>query len=425
MIKIVHTADIHIGVENYGRIDNATGLHTRLLDFAASLSFCVDQAIAEKVDLFVLAGDAYKTASPTPTQQKFLLQNLLRLQAAGIAVIIIVGNHDHPLSFGKAHALDVYADLPLNGFYVFARPGKIVINTRNGLVQVVGIPWPSRQNLLAKNTFCYKDFTKITDYISSAVTEIIAQLAAELDPAIPAILAGHLTVSTGVFSGSEKRAVFGNDPLFLPANLGIAPFNYVALGHLHRQQSLNTEGQVPIVYAGSIERIDFGEVRDKKGFVLVEIDTFAEGNGKFKRIANVSFRPIRTRKMLEINVYLKDNGEFFTKQILDEVKKIDITDAIVKLFYHLPVGALDTTDLGLIYRALASAWYVAGVIPVVKTVAKNSRLNGENNQKISLPALLEKYFSYKGVTKERTSQLLTKAEEIIAEVTLEQNKEEG
>lgn len=74
MIRFIHTADIHFGVENYGKIDPVTGVHTRLLDFHRALSFCVDTAINEQVDFFLFAGDAYKTAHPSPTQQRMLTE---------------------------------------------------------------------------------------------------------------------------------------------------------------------------------------------------------------------------------------------------------------------------------------------------------------------------------------------------------------
>ena len=73
-VRFFHTADIHFGVENYGRIDPQTGIHTRLLDFERSLARMIHQAIAEDIDLFVFSGDAYKTPYPTPTQQKLLLK---------------------------------------------------------------------------------------------------------------------------------------------------------------------------------------------------------------------------------------------------------------------------------------------------------------------------------------------------------------
>lgn len=408
LIKIVHTADIHFGVENYGRIDSATGLHTRLLDFVKSFNICIDHAIKENADLFILAGDAYKTAIPSPTHQKYLLQSLLRLQKANIPIVIVVGNHDHPLSFGKAHALDVYAELPLSHFYVFSKPHAITIPTKNGPVQVVGIPWPLRQNLLTKEDFRYKDFEKITDHISTAVCEIIKKLALKLDPSIPAVLTGHLTVNNGIFSGSERRAVFGNDPLFTTQDLAIEPFNYVALGHLHRHQSLNDKNKTPVVYAGSIERIDFGEVRDTKGFVIAEIDTIKNAYN-FERIADIRFVQLPTRKMLEINIVLEEHKDHFAKQIIDELKKYQIQNAIVKLFYHIPPGCMDTVDISLIHKHLSEAWFVAGIIPIHKPLSKGSRNDSTHNHHLSNQELLEKYFNNKGFSSEKTKELTTKA----------------
>ncbi len=84
-----------------GKIDGVTGIHTRLLDFTKALTHCIDIAISENVDFFLFCGDAYKTPHPTQTQQRLLVQCFLRLHEAKIPVIIIVGIHDHPLSFGK------------------------------------------------------------------------------------------------------------------------------------------------------------------------------------------------------------------------------------------------------------------------------------------------------------------------------------
>ncbi|MFA6527377.1 MAG: exonuclease subunit SbcD, partial [Candidatus Babeliales bacterium] len=242
MIHFVHTADIHFGVENYGKIDPATGIHSRLLDFKKNLALTIDYAIEQNADFFLFCGDAYKTANPTPTQQKMFVEELLRLHKANIPVVIIVGNHDHPLSFGKTNALDVFAYLPLDGFYVFSKPDLITITTKNGPVTIVGIPWPTRNNVITNDIHRFKTNTEITNYLSQRVSEIIEGYAAQADPEIPTVLAGHLTVSTGMFSGSEKCAIFGNDPLFLPSQLARAPFDYVALGHLHRYQNLNSNG---------------------------------------------------------------------------------------------------------------------------------------------------------------------------------------
>src|SRR5579885_1604337 len=346
MIRFIHTADIHFGMENYGKLDVKTGIHSRLLDFEKALNFCIDRALQEKVDLFLFSGDAYKTANPSPTQQKLLMQCLLRLYKAGIPVVIIVGNHDNPLSFGKASSLDIYGDLPLDGFHVITKPTTLVLKTKNGPLQIVGIPWPTRNTISISSKHILKSAAQITEYIAKAVGTIISDLAQKLDPEIPAVLAGHLTVSSGIFSGSEKRAIYGTDPVLLPSQLAIKPFDYVALGHLHRYQNLNPNGYPAVVYSGSIERVDFGERKEEKGFCLVTISK--------KDAAVHEFIKVPTRPFIQIEVHLQPNLDQ-TEQILNEINQHVITDAVVKILYHLPAGKKDAVDLLTIQRACADA----------------------------------------------------------------------
>ena len=150
MIRFIHTADVHFGMENYGRIDPKSGIHSRLLDFEKAFNFCIDHAIEQNVDFFLFSGDAYKTTNPSPTQQKLFLKSLLRLHHAKIPIVLVIGNHDNPLSFGKANSLEVFSDLPLEGFYVVDKPTTITLNTKNGPIQIVGIPWPTLSPILSE-----------------------------------------------------------------------------------------------------------------------------------------------------------------------------------------------------------------------------------------------------------------------------------
>ncbi len=320
--SIIHTADIHFGMENYGKIDAKTGIHSRLLDFERALNACIDNALELNVDFFLFSGDAYKTTNPSPTQQKLLLNCFLRLHKAGIPIVIIVGNHDNPLSFGKANTLDIFGDLPLDGFHVIAKPTSFVLVTKNGPIQIVGIPWPTRNNVAIANKHLIKSTTEIATYLAQAVGSIVQSFADHLDHSMPSVLAGHLTVSSGIFSGSEKRAIYGNDPVLLPSQLAIPPFDYVALGHLHRYQNLNPSGYPALVYAGSIERVDFGERKEDKGYCIVEISE----KGK----ATHEFVTSPMRPFIQIEVELQSTGDQ-TQQIIDALNKHDITDAIVKI----------------------------------------------------------------------------------------------
>ena len=398
MIRFVHTADIHFGMENYGKIDAKTGIHTRLLDFTKALNFCIDVAIDRQVDFFLFAGDAYKTHHPSQTQQKLLLQCFLRLYQARIPVIMVVGNHDNPLSFGKANALDIFGELPFDGFHVIAKPTSFTLETKNGPVQIVGIPWPTRNTIAITNKHLHKTAYEITEYISKAVTHIIVDYAQKLDPKIPAVLTGHLTVSSGIFSGSEKRAIYGTDPVFLPSQLAIKPFDYVALGHLHRHQNLNQKGYPPLVYAGSIERIDFGERKEDKGFCLV---TIAEKNK-----VTYEFIKTPTRPFIQIEAKLSP-GPGQTKQLIAELNKHNITGAIVKILYHIPPGKKDQVDLKIVQHACRDAMHLVGIIPIRIHLTRERRI-GAMKVNMDLSALLNTYFDTKPEFKDKKKELIEK-----------------
>lgn len=406
MITFTHTADIHFGVENYGRIDPKTGIHTRLLDFNKALAACIDYTIAHQHDLFIFAGDAYKTANPSPTQQKLLLQNFLKLYQAKIPVIIVVGNHDNPLSFGKANALDLFSDLPVDGFYVINKPQILNIITKNGPVQIVGIPWPTRNTISISNRYIYQSAEKITEHIARSVGNIIQHLAKQLDPNLPAILTGHLTVSSGVFSGSEKRAIYGTDPVLLPSQLAIQPFDYVALGHLHRYQNLNSDPVgTPIVYAGSIERVDFGERKEDKGFCVVTIPDKLSNSLQTRLPIQLKFVKSPMRPMIQLDIELHDQTDQ-TEQILAKIKQVDLKDAIVKIKYYLPENVKSNINLRTITQACAAAMELVGVFPVQKISLRPARTIA--NSEMDLAQLLKNYFTGKQLSDTRQANLINK-----------------
>lgn len=404
MIRFVHTADIHFGMENYGKIDAKTGIHSRLLDFERALNFCIDTAIEHNVDFFLFSGDAYKTANPSPTQQRLLFQCFLRLFKAEIPIVIIVGNHDNPLSFGKAHALELFGQLPLTGFHVIAKPTSLQLITKSGPVNIIGIPWPSKTTLALSAAHINSSASELTQYISKSVTSIIQQYAQALDANIPAVLAGHMTVSSGIFSGSEKRAIYGTDPVFLPSQLGIVPFDYVALGHLHRHQNLNPHGHPAIVYSGSIERIDFGERKEEKGFCLVTIHN--------KEQTTYEFIPTPTRPFIQLEVHL-DGIQSQTEQILAALGHHTIADAVIKIIYHLPAGLKDRVDIHVIQQACARAQYLVGIFPIRPPDIRERRATLKVD--MDLATLLDNYFATKPEHTTNRAQLVKKALELEAE----------
>ena len=272
-IKLLHTADIHIGMENYGRIDPATGINARVMDFLRRLSDIGDYAIEQGVDVFVFAGDAYKTRDPNPTHQREFARRIKKIADAGIPVIMLVGNHDLPAVARRATSIDIFGTLDVPNVYVGNREEVIPIVCRRGQpLQVATAPYPLRTALLGKEQQQGKSLNELDAALQNAMIANIGALAAQVgqQPEIPAILVGHFSVNEASH-GSEQNIMIGRDAAIPRSILADPAFRYVALGHIHKHQSLNGDLQPPVLYSGSIERIDFGEEHEPKGFVVAEI----------------------------------------------------------------------------------------------------------------------------------------------------------
>jgi len=394
-IKILHFADVHIGTENYGRLDTLTGLHSRLQDFVESLRFACETAIAEKVDLAVFAGDAYKTCDPSPTHQREFAAQIRTLVNADIPVVMVVGNHDIPVAFGRASSVDIFGTLDISGVYVLTKPRSLKIRTKSGPVQVAGLPWPARSQLLTKSE--YKDLSEeeVVQKIVDICTGIIANFAEELDPRIPSLLVAHLSANEAVLSGSERSAMIGRDPSFMTSVLANPAFDYVALGHIHKFQDLNPLGKPHVVYSGSIERIDFGEEGEEKGFCLIamadegelpptpeskgesfslfseaderddsEVDVPPVQSGEEGTRRETSYRFIRTpaRPFVTIEAIVEEDRDP-TEALLEEIAKHDLTDAVVRVVYTLLAPENGALDLKRVHEALMDAFLIAGIVP--------------------------------------------------------------
>lgn len=365
-MRLLHIADVHIGVENYGRIDSHTGLHQRLLDFEAALEFAVNTALNEQVDAVLFAGDAFKNHNPTPTHQMVFSRQMVRLSAAGIPVIMVVGNHDNPVAFGKLSALEAFRVFSVPNVWVATRPELIRVDTKSGPLQIAALPWPARSMLLTQEDYKNLPDSELTKHIEQLYSTVIAGLAEQIDPAVPAVALGHLTAAAATFSGSERTATIGSDPVFMTSTLANPAFDYVALGHIHRFQDINEGGSPPVVYSGSIERIDFGEEHEEKGFVLVDL---TERGGL--RLADYRFVAVPSRKIVTIEVDCTIT-EDPNVPMLEAIETTGLQEAIVRVVYTIRPEQEPSLDLAKVRRALEPAHYVQGLI---KNPIRSQRLH--------------------------------------------------
>lgn len=289
-MRILHFADAHIDMANYGRHDPETGLPLRVLDFLKSLDVIIEAAITEKVDLVIFAGDAYRDRSPAPTFQREWGKRIIRLSKAGIRTLLLVGNHDLSPALGRANAIQEFETLDIPHVSVLAKPQFLSAKELNLPIQVIAIPWISRSGAMAATDINHEEvFSSIEENITTLVNEWLAKA----DPALPVILTAHASVQ-GAKLGSERTVMLGSD-LVLPGSLVRDPrFDYVALGHIHKPQDLNENAHPPVIYPGSIERVDFGEVDDDKYFVIADI-TRGTAKVQWRKLENI--RPFIDRRI--------------------------------------------------------------------------------------------------------------------------------
>ncbi len=406
-MKILHFADLHLGVESYGHIDT-DGLSTRLKDFLAAFDQLVEYALGNRVDLVLFCGDAYKSREPSQTQQREFARRINRLATAGIPVFLLVGNHDLPNAMGKATTTEIFDTLAIANVYVSNRPDIYRIPTRSGPIQIASLPWLRRSALLSKEKTKDLGFDQINQKIQEVLTNIVAAHAARLDPTLPAILAAHVWV-TGARIGSERSMTIGHEPALLLSNVANPAFDYIALGHIHKHQVL--ADNPPVVYAGSLQPVDFGEEGDEKGFSLIDIEPESPTG---RRLVSLNFQPVSGRNFLTIKVNIQPEDSDPTATILRAIHTGGtdrIKGSMVRLQIGLPAGIEGQLRDNDIRAALKEADYLT----VAKDIQREtrSRLGQLTAEEITPLEALKTYLEAKKYPPAQARVLLQYGEKLI------------
>ncbi|MGJ5675028.1 MAG: exonuclease subunit SbcD [Nostochopsis sp.] len=345
MIKILHLSDIHMGSGfSHGRINSETGLNTRLEDFVKTLSHCIDQALNQPVDLVIFGGDAFPDATPPPYVQEAFAGQFRRLVDVQIPTVLLVGNHDQHSQGQGGASLCIYRTLGVPGIVVGDTLCTHRIQTRNGLVQVITLPWLTRSTLMTRQETEGLSLSEVHQLLIERLQVVLEAEIRRLDPNVPTILLGHLMADNASF-GAERFLAVGKG-FTIPLSMLVRPcFDYVALGHVHRHQSLNKSNNPPVIYPGSIERVDFSEEKEEKGYVMVELE---RGSAKWE------FNPLPARVFHTIEVDVS-KAEDPQAAIMKAIAKYNIDDAVIRLIYKLRSEQLDVIDNATLHQLLTPA----------------------------------------------------------------------
>ena len=404
MIRIIHFADLHLGVETYGRIDPATGLSSRLGDFLAALDQLVDYALGNDIDLVLFCGDAYRSRDPSQTSQREFAKRIRRLSSNGTRVFLLAGNHDLPNAMGRATSVEIFDTLNIEWVTVANTPQSYRIESGKGPIQIVALPWVRYGRLLSREDAKNLSLDRLNQKLAEILTNWISAQAVALDPTLPAILAGHLAHSDATV-GSERIMMVGRDYFLLQSNIANPAFDYVALGHMHKQQTI--DHPVPVVYPGSLQSIDFGDEGQEKGFYVVELDeTAARG----KRLKSYEFLPVQTRRFLTIEI--DANTDNPTQTVLHAIAKKDVKDTIVRLQIKVSAAKEGLLQESEIRKALKEAYIIAAINREVDREHR-SRLSSYPAEGLTPLQALKLYFESKKTPKDRTQVLLEYGERLI------------
>lgn len=409
-IRVLHFADVHVGMENYGKTDPESGLSTRVLDFLHRMDEMIDLAKQREVDLVIFAGDAFKTRNPNPTFQREFAYRILDL-AEVAPVVMLIGNHDlHPTRL-KASSIEIYDTLRVPNVWVAGEYEGRVIPTKNGDVYVAAAPYPVRQRLLELDATLGRTVAQIDELLQRELGKILDQLAEEADSHgdLPRLLTGHFTVG-GATVGSERQIMLGRDIAVNLGDLADERWDYVALGHIHKHQNLThgRDGVPPVVYSGSIERIDFGEENDPKGCCFIELS---------RNATTWEYVRLQAREFVTVWADLRrsDNP---TQDAADLIKRHRLRDAIVRMHVQLhqeQESAFNEPLIREVFRQ-AGVFYLAAIRKEVES-PERSRL-GVSPEGLTHAQLLEKYLITRDIPAARREHLLAEAEKLFGGETI-------
>lgn len=368
-MRILHLADLHIGSSGVWDRVSENGWPVSLVEDQSLLWDVVSYAIEHDVDAVLFAGDAYKSRNPSPTQQRVFAKAINSLSMGGISVVLLPGNHDTPGIDSYDTTLGIYEEIHMDNVTVCSVEGTYRVDTKAGPLGIVAFPW---------GTFS-------PDKLAEFVPEVESYGATHNN--CPAVMLAHLSI-LDCKTGTEQGMVLGKEVCWPIEAVAHEAFDYVALGHIHRHQVSWGPDGTPTVYAGSLQRLDFGDEGVDKGFYIVEIDSST-------RVTSFEFVPVQAREFLTVKY-----GEAIP----------DVTDKIVRVQATLTEEQAGALSDDVVRSHLQAARHVS----IQKTIQRDRKTRADSTITTMGPIeALEQYLTIKEYTPERIAELKEVAREMM------------
>jgi DNA repair protein SbcD/Mre11 len=322
-MRLLHTSDWHIGRSLHGA--------DLLREQEEVLSGLVDVVVAESVDVVVVAGDVYDRAVPSADATGVLDRVVGRLLRAGAAVVLTPGNHDSARRLGTFSGL-----LSAAGLHVRATTAgldePVLLRDEHGEVAVYGLPYLEPEIARHELGSGGRE-ASIARSHEAVLTEAMERVRRDLflRPGARSVVLAHAFVGGGVPSDSERDiCVGGVDLVPAPVFDGV---DYVALGHLHRPQTITPR----LRYSGSPMAYSFGEAGQEKQVWLVDLD--ATGLAGVRARALPTPRPLTVLtgtldELLADPAHSSVEEHFVSARLTDDVRPSDPMRQLQARFPH-------------------------------------------------------------------------------------------
>lgn len=313
-MKILHTADWHIGKK----------LHKHELseDFKLFIAWLCDFIEKEAIDVLLIAGDVFDLANPSSDARKHYYRALMRLRKLDCKLVITGGNHDSPAMLDAPQEILQELEMHVIGGLPENMEDLIIpIQNQQGETELViaAVPYLRDADLRsAAEGQTYEDRLEAIRAGIQQCFENAADLCRKSYPGIPAIAMGHLFAAGAETSDSEREIQIGNLAAFNAHQFG-EYFRYIALGHIHKPQKLNSP--IPTFYSGSPLPLSFSERKDNKRVLLLN----TKNGWEPENIPVPAFRSLLkiSGNLEDLELKLRDPGE---QKELESLIEVELTE---------------------------------------------------------------------------------------------------
>lgn len=289
-MRIIHTSDWHLGQYFFTK--------SRAAEHEAFLNWLIEQVVLHRVDAIIVAGDVFDTASPPSYARELYNHFIVKLQATGCRLVVLGGNHDAVAVLNESRALLACLNVDvIAGVMEDPSQELLVLNNQSGEPSALlcAVPFIRQRDIVTSQAGQSAEEKRLGMQSAIAghyrrVYELAQAKRATLGRPLPIVLTGHLTTVGASTSDSVREIYIGTLDAF-PAR-DFPPADYIALGHIHRPQSV--AGLEHVRYSGSPIALSFDETGQEKSVVLV--DLISDESPQITLLPVPEFQPMRLIK---------------------------------------------------------------------------------------------------------------------------------